>query len=128
MQLWPTTSFLLLPHQQVLDPEEADVLLRLLTLHLPTWSPGQLAAALSSTLPCLGDHAPSDGQSLALLFDAAGAAAAAGMDAQEAGQLLLVLAQLPGYAPDAKVTSSQLSYFPLSGPTLAFHASAVTLT
>lgn len=78
------------------------MLVALLTAHLPAWDCSQVAAALTATLPCLGDVAPSGGGGLALLFAAAGAAAP-GMAAREAGQLLVVLEQLPGYAPDAQV-------------------------
>lgn len=88
----------------MLDSAEADNLLRVLTLHLPTLNPKQLAAVLSSTLPCLGAAVPTDDSSLALLFAAAGAAARAGMGAHEAGHLLVVLAGLSRYAPDAEVT------------------------
>jgi hypothetical protein len=87
---------------QVLDAEDADVLLQLLALQQQSWDPNQLAAALTAGLPCLRETAPSGGDALAVLFAAVGAAAG-GMSQQAAGQLLVVLAQLPGYAPDPKV-------------------------
>lgn len=87
---------------QVLDTADADTLVSQLTPHLQSWSPSQLAAAVTSSLPCLGDIPPSDGQQFALLFAGVGAAAA-GMSPQEAARVLMVLAQLPGYAPNAQV-------------------------
>jgi hypothetical protein len=99
----PNTSFLhRLSPLQVLDAEDADVLLQLLALQQQSWDPNQLAAALTAGLPCLRETAPSGGDALAVLFAAVGAAAG-GMNQQAAGQLLVVLAQLPGYAPDPKV-------------------------
>ncbi|KAF8066322.1 hypothetical protein HT031_002645 [Scenedesmus sp. PABB004] len=92
---------------RVLDPEDADLLVRLLAQHLPAWRAGELAAALSAALPCLGGVPPSRGDDLALLFAAAGAAAG-GMQPREAARLLLVLCQLPGYAPDPKVAQALL--------------------
>lgn len=97
------------PHTQVLDADDADVLLGQLTPHLQreqSWSPAQLAAAVVGSLPCLGDVPPRDGQALALLFAAVGAAAA-GMEPPDAARTLMVLAQLPGYAPDAQVCCLQ---------------------
>jgi hypothetical protein len=85
-----------------LDADDANVLTGHLTAQLQSWSPTQLAAAVTSALPCLGDIAPTDGQQLALLFAAVGAASS-GLSPAEAAKVLLVLAQLPGYAPDAQV-------------------------
>lgn len=87
---------------QVLDADDADVLTGQVTAQLQSWSPTQLAAAVTSALPCLGDIAPTDGQQLALLFAAVGAAARAFSPA-DAAKVLVVLAQLPGYAPDSQV-------------------------
>uniref|UniRef100_A0A383VK72 Uncharacterized protein n=1 Tax=Tetradesmus obliquus TaxID=3088 RepID=A0A383VK72_TETOB len=89
---------------QVLDAEDADVLLQLLVLR---WDPQQLAAALIAGLPCLGNTPPSGGDALAVLFADVGAAAG-GMGQQQAAQLLVVLAQLPGYAPDPRVAQALL--------------------
>ncbi|WIA22814.1 hypothetical protein OEZ86_009765 [Tetradesmus obliquus] len=89
---------------QVLDAEDADVLLQLLVLR---WDPQQLAAALIAGLPCLGNTPPSGGDALAVLFADVGAAAG-GMGQQQAAQLLVVLAQLPGYAPDPTVAQALL--------------------
>jgi hypothetical protein len=89
-------------HLQVLDAEDADMLLQLLALQQQFWDPNQLAAALVAGLPCLGETAPSGGDALAVLFAAVGAAAG-GMGGPQAGQLLVVLAQLPGFAPDPTV-------------------------
>lgn len=86
----------------MLDAEDGNVLLGQLTPHLQSWTPAQIAAAITASLPCLGDVPPSDAQQFALLFAATGAAAG-GMSPQDAARVLLVLAQLPGYAPDAKV-------------------------
>jgi hypothetical protein len=91
---------------QVLDAEDAAVLLSHLTPHLQVWTPTQLAAAVTSSLPCLGDKAPTDGQQFALLFAALGAAASS-MSARQAAGVLVVLAQLPGYAPDAQVSAQE---------------------
>lgn len=90
----------------MLDADDAAVLLDHLTPHLQAWTPAQLAAAVTSSLPCLGDIAPTDGQQFALLFAALGAAASS-MSAREAAGVLLVLAQLPGYAPDAQVNKQR---------------------
>jgi hypothetical protein len=90
----------------VLDGEDADVLLRLLGSQLQHWSSSQLSAALTSCLPCLGATPPTDGSLLALLFAAAGAAAS-GMTSEEAGRLLVVLEQLPAFAPDPQVWSTE---------------------
>lgn len=87
---------------QVLDSEDADALLGVLTLQVQAWSPTQLAAAVTASLPCLGEVAPTEGQQLAVLFAATGAAAG-GLSPSEAAQVLMVVAQLPGYAPDAQV-------------------------
>jgi hypothetical protein len=92
---------------QVLDAEDADVLLQLLALQQQSWDPDQLAAALTAGLPCLRETAPSGGDALAVLFAAVGAAAG-GMSQQAAVQLLVVLAQLPEYAPDPKVRPMSL--------------------
>lgn len=94
---------------QVLDAEDADQLLGIMAGQLASWDCSQLAAALIHCLPCLGEVAPSGGDSLALLFAAAGAAAA-GMTGQQAGQVLVVLAQLPGYAPEPKVGEASLPW------------------
>jgi len=85
------------------------VLLGQLTPQLQCWSPSQLAAAVTSTLPCFGDIPPADGQQLAVLFAAVGAAAGS-VSPQEAAEVLLVLAQLPGYAPDASVGAGAGGY------------------
>eukprot|EP00775_Hariotina_reticulata_P011598 gene11598-11742_t len=91
----------------VLDGEDADVLLHLLGSQLQRWSSRQLAAALTSALPCLGPTPPTDGTLLAVLFAAAGAAAG-GMTNAEAGRLLVVLEQLPVFAPDPQVAQKLL--------------------
>lgn len=86
----------------MLDADDGNALLGQLTPQLQSWTPAQIAAAVTASLPCLGDVPPSDAQQFVLLFAATGAAAG-GMSPQEAARVLLVLAQLPGYAPDAQV-------------------------
>lgn len=93
---------------RVLDAEDGDVLLGQLTPQLQSWTPAQIAAAVTASLPCLGDVPPSDAQQFALQFAAIGAAAGS-MSPQEAARVLLVLAQLPGYAPDAQVAQALLA-------------------
>jgi hypothetical protein len=108
---------------QVLDAEDAEVLLQLLALQQQSWDPNQLAAALTAGLPCLRETAPSGGDALAVLFAAVGAAAGC-MSQQAAGQLLVVLAQLPGYAPDSKVRpmSCQIPHIMMLQADICCHA------
>jgi hypothetical protein len=120
---------------QVLDAQDADALLTLLTSDPTAWTPDELAAAAAASLACLGDTPPSGGTSLARLFAAVGAAAAAAaaaaadasgggagvaaagssapssssvLSSSAAGRLLLALAGVPGYAPDAQVRGGWL--------------------
>jgi hypothetical protein len=92
---------------QVLDREDAALLLDTLARELPRWGHTQLAAALSGCLPCLGPVAPDRGDALVTLFQAAGAAAPL-LAPLEAAALLRALAGVPGYAPEPRVAQALL--------------------
>lgn len=83
----------------MLDATDADKLVRLLARCAPAWNAADLAAAVSAATPCLAEHAPEDGASLAVVF-AAAARQAEAMTAPQAAAVLVRFAGLPGYRPD----------------------------
>lgn len=92
---------------QVLDSDDADVLLALVREHMQQWDASQLADAVTASCPSLVQP-PSEPAALAAMF-AAVAQHAPSMQGCDAVHVLAALAALPVYRPDDACVSALLA-------------------